>query len=222
MGASWGTALLLLLVISLPALGQGAATASGRVVDRMVATVNGELITYSDLLWQLALQPGNPLDNPSSEALTRALNLLIGQTLIAQEAEKIPTISPSDDEVNRALADLIRQFPSRAEFEERMQRVGLTAEELRDIIRRRVEIEKYLDFRFRSFVVVTDRETSDYYSHVYVPRFRQRAPGRILPTLAEARAEIERTLTEGKIETAMNEFLDTARDRADIVILNQP
>ena len=45
-----------------------------KVADKMVATVNagvlpkcGEvcLITYSDLLWQLALQPNTPLDNPS-------------------------------------------------------------------------------------------------------------------------------------------------------------
>jgi len=32
-----------------------------QVVDKMVATINGgvrtELITYSDLMWQLALQP---------------------------------------------------------------------------------------------------------------------------------------------------------------------
>src|ERR1043166_3042969 len=40
--------------------------AAQQVVDKMVATVNSgvrtELITYSDLLWQLALQPDTPLD----------------------------------------------------------------------------------------------------------------------------------------------------------------
>ncbi|HKO61393.1 MAG TPA: hypothetical protein VJV03_09555, partial [Pyrinomonadaceae bacterium] len=36
------------------------------VVDSMLATVNGSLITYSDLLWQLTLEPGTSLDNPSS------------------------------------------------------------------------------------------------------------------------------------------------------------
>ena len=50
------------------------STAHGQqVVDKMVATVNAGvlpecrqvcLITYSDLLWQLALQPNTPLDSP--------------------------------------------------------------------------------------------------------------------------------------------------------------
>ena len=70
-----------------------------QVVDKMVATVNAgvrtDLITYSDLMWQLALQPRTVLDNPSSEDLNRALRLLIDQRLVLQEAEKIPTIVPT-------------------------------------------------------------------------------------------------------------------------------
>src|SRR6476469_3562765 len=77
--------------------------AGQRVVDKMVATVNAgvktELITYSDLLWQLALQPDTPLDNPSSEQLNGALRLLIDQRLILQEAEKLPTIVPTSAEI---------------------------------------------------------------------------------------------------------------------------
>ena len=52
----------------------------------MVATVNAgvrtDLITYSDLMWQLALQPNTQLDNPTSADLNRALRLLIDQRLI--------------------------------------------------------------------------------------------------------------------------------------------
>src|SRR5207253_10472518 len=84
---------------------------SQQVVDRMVATVNGgvrtDLITYSDLVWQLALQPNTPLERPSSEELNRALQILISQRLIIQEAEKIPTIAPTEDEVRTELTDLI-------------------------------------------------------------------------------------------------------------------
>src|ERR1044071_9118829 len=73
------------------------------VVDKMVATVNGgvrtDLITYSDLLWQIALQPNTPLDNPSSETLNRTLQLIINQRLIYQEAEKLPTIVPTEKEI---------------------------------------------------------------------------------------------------------------------------
>ncbi len=220
--------LLLALTLSLfpfspvtPCLGQ-------QVVDKMVATVNAGilpgcrqicLITYSDLLWQLALQPNTPLDNPTSVDLNRALHLITDQRLILQEAEKLPSIAPTSDEVKTARDELVNLFPP-AEFQKRLQRVGLTAEKLDEILEQRVRIEKYLDFRFRNFVVITQKEIADYYKDVYVPRLKTRAPGQIVPTLEEARAEIEKTLTEAKIESDTDAFLDNARERAEIVILN--
>jgi hypothetical protein len=194
------------------------------VVDKMMATVNGgvqtDLITYSDLLWQLALQPNTSLAGPSPEVINGALRLVEDQRLILQEAQKLPTISPTDEEIQKALTDLVKQFPSRAELEQRMTRVGLTSDKLNEILEQRVRIDKYLDFRFRSFIVITQKDVADYYRDVYSPRFKSRYPERIVKTLAEAREEIEKTLTESKVESDIDAFLDTARERAEIVVLS--
>jgi hypothetical protein len=198
------------------------------VVDKMVATVNNggarpDLITYSDLLWQMALQPETPLSPPRSDDLNRALHLVEDQRLILQEAKKLPTIAPTDAEVRTALEDLVKLFPPN-EFERRLRSVGFSSiedERLREIVRQRVEIEKYLDFRFRSFTVVGQEEVTNYYRDVYVPRFRQRSPGSLVPKLDDKlRTEIEKNLTESKIESETDAFLDNARERAEIVILN--
>jgi len=195
-----------------------------QIADKMVATVNAgvktDLITYSDLLWQLALQPQTQLDNPKSEDLNGALRLLIDQHLILQEAEKIPTIVPTAQEITAARDDLARNFASPLEFQQRLQRVGLTSEKLDEIVEQRLKMEKYLDFRFRNFVVISQKEIAEYYRDVYVPRLQARAPGRIVPSLEQARAEIEKALTEGRIESEMDAFLDTARERAEIVMLS--
>jgi len=208
---------LVLLMFAIPCSAQ-------QVVDKMVATVNAgvktDLITYSDLIWQLALQPQTQLDNPKSEDLNRALRLLIDQHLILQEAEKIPTIVPTAQEITAARDDLARNFASPLEFQQRLQRVGLTSEKLDEIVEQRLKMEKYLDFRFRNFVVVSQKEIADYYRDVYVPRVQARAPGRIVPSLGSTRAEIEKALTEGRIESEMDAFLDTARERAEIVMLS--
>ena len=213
----WIKSLFLVLVISTQCVAQ-------QVVDKMVATVNAgvktDLITYSDLLWQLSLQPGTVLDNPTSADLNRALRLLIDQRLILQEAEKLPTIVPTQKEVSDARDELARNFPSPLEFQQRLQRVGLTSEKLDEIVEQRLKIEKYLDFRFRNFVVISQKEIADYYRDTYVPRFQARSPGRIVPTLEQSRDEIERTLVEAKIESDTDAFLDTARERAEIVMLN--
>ncbi|HYP50456.1 MAG TPA: hypothetical protein VEQ34_05900, partial [Pyrinomonadaceae bacterium] len=60
------------------------ANAQQRIVDKTVATISdgvssSELITYSDLLWQLALDPSAPLNPPSSDDLNKILQLIIDQ-----------------------------------------------------------------------------------------------------------------------------------------------
>ncbi|HEX3185885.1 MAG TPA: hypothetical protein VHQ94_13875 [Pyrinomonadaceae bacterium] len=198
--------------------------AAQQVVDKMVATVNAgvktDLITYSDLMWQLALQPNTPLDNPNSADLNRALRLLIDQRLILQEAEKLPTIVPTPAEIRAARDALAQNFRSQEEFVERLRRVGLTSERLDEIVEQRLKMEKYLDFRFRNFVVISQKEIAAYYNDTYVPRFKARFPGRIVPNLEQAKDEIEKTLVESKIESDTDTFLDTARERAEIVMLS--
>jgi hypothetical protein len=146
--------------------------------------------------------------------------LLIDQRLILQEADKLPTIAPTTKEISEARDELAKNFTSIGEFQDRLQRVGLTSEKLNEIVEQRLKMEKYLDFRFRSFVVISQTEIADYYRDVFVPRLRARSPGRVVPTLEEAKSDIEKTLIEAKIESDTDAFLDTARERAEIVMLN--
>jgi hypothetical protein len=96
----------------------------------------------------------------------------------------------------------------------------LTSEKLNEIVEQRLKMEKYLDFRFRNFVVISQKEIADYYREVYTPRLQTRFPGRIVPPLEQVRQEIEKTLMEAKIESDTDAFLDAARERAEIVMLN--
>jgi hypothetical protein len=193
------------------------------VVDRMVSVVNGrELITLSDLLWQLALQPGVPLEEPRLEDLRRALDLLTDQRLVALEAEKLPAVEPTEEEVKQELARLVNFFPSQSDFYARLERVGLGRDsaQLREIVRERVRIRKYLDFRFRSFTVVTPQEVEDHYRDSFVPRFRRESPGRIVPTLEEVFERMQSELVEAKIEADTDAFLQEMRETAEITILD--
>jgi hypothetical protein len=120
-----------------------------------------------------------------------------------------------------ALAELIKRFPTPAEFQIRVESVGLQPEALRDIVRARVAIDKFLDFRFRAFIIISTIEVEAYYRDVYLPRFRQTQPGSVVPTLDAARERIERILTEEKIAADTDAFLQTARTAAEIVRLAQ-
>ncbi len=200
------------------------------VVDKTVATIGDgagdpELITYSDLLWQLALQPGVPLNPPSSEDLNRALQLLINQRLFALEAERVPRAAPTAKEIDEKIGRVLAEFTSTAEFEKRLRMVGFDSvkdDNFERMMAQRVAIDKYVDFRFRSFVVITPADEEKYYRDVYVPEFRRRNRGELLmPPLDEKRAEINEFLTEEKVAGDIERFLDSAKRRSEIIILSE-
>ncbi len=209
------------------------SSAKAQVVpDKIVASVtNGsqatpDVITYSDLVWQLALEPGRPAPaKPSAEELKQALDTLVQQTLVLQEAKKLPLAQTPEaqkdfeQKVRERLNDVVRAFGSRARLDERMKLVGLTTEQLDQILRDRQTMDGYIDFRFRAFAVVSSKEISDRYERLYGP---QRGTGRIVKTLDQARDEIEHDLTEEKIQTEIDNFIERLMDQpgTEIVTLN--
>jgi hypothetical protein len=202
------------------------------VTDKMVASVtNGarvtpDLISYSDLVWQLTLEPGRPLvDRPASADLNHALRLVEDQLLILQEARKLPTAETDkarqefDADVKKLRDQLAQAFGSAALLQERMARVGMTSEQLDAILRDRVTVEKYLDFRFRAFVLISPKEVADRYNQEYT---RLRNSGRIVPTLDQVRSRIEQELTEEKISSEIDKFIDNLREQpgTEIVVIS--
>lgn len=209
-------------------LASPAAASAQTVVDKTVATIGDgvgdpELVTYSDLLWALALQPNVPLNPPTSEDLNRALQLLTNQRLFALEAERVPRAAPDEKEIKKEIERILAQFPSTAEFEKRLRIVGFNSvkdENFERMMEQRVSIEKYLDFRFRSFVVITPEDEAKYYRDIYVPEFRRLNPGLLMPPLDEKRVEINRFLTEEKVESDIERFLDFSKRRSEIIVLS--
>ena len=216
------TTSLIVLVVVLSA----AAAAAQNVVDKTVATVGDgvrtELITYSDLRWQLALQPGVDLAPARSEDLTTALNTLTNQRIFSLEAERIPRAAPSEEAVEAEIKRILAQFPSVSEFERRLRMVGFESvkdDNFERLIAKRISIENFIDFRFRSFIVNTPEEQARYYNETFVPDFRKRYPGVLVPTLDEKRASIDAILTESKVLSNIEAFLDDAKRRVQVVIL---
>lgn len=206
-----------------------AKTVSGQqIVDKTVATVSDgtrtELITYSDLLWQIALQPNLPIDPPNSEDLNRILQLVINQRLFALEAQRLPQAEPSKEEINGEIRRIIANFTSSAEFIRRLNLVGFDSiddDNFQKIIEQRVAIEKYLDFRFRSFVVITPENEEKFYNNTFIPEFRRRNPDSLIPELDKVRVRINEILAEEKISLDIEEFLDDSKRRAEIIVISE-
>jgi len=209
-----------LVLIAMPSV----AARAEQTIEQILTLVNEDPITRLDLLWSIAMdsQAPNPAGPISSDLLARKLDVMIDERLISQEAARIPSAEISRDEIESKRAELIKSFPSEAQFRERVGSVGLTPQKLEEILKQRILIDRFVDFRFRSFVLVTEQEIKRYYDEVLVPKVR--AGGQVAPSLdaPQIRENIEKILKQEKVDAEINRFLATARQRADVVQLAEP
>jgi hypothetical protein len=194
------------------------------LVDRTVATITDqsgavELVTLSDILWQLALQPEVDFERISREELSNGLRLIIDQKLFELEAVRLPQRAVSEEDIKTEIRNLLSFFTSPAEFERKLRTVGFGSIEDREfkaLVERRIKIRRYVDFRFRSFVLVTADEEDDFFNRIYAPEFKARFPGAELPSLDSKRSDIRRVLAEDKIAIEIERFLDEAKQSSEI------
>ena len=201
-----------------------------KTIDQILVLVDGDIITRSDLIWNMALEPKSPspAGPVSSDLLSLELDVTINQRLIAHEAARVPSAELTREEVSKRQSELIAQFPSEAAFRQRIESVGMTPEKLEDMVRELIARERFIDFRFRSFVFVTEQEIQAYYEKELVPKIR--AQGAVPPGLdaelpnekRKIRDSITEILKAEKIEQEESRWLKDATQRAEIVRLAEP
>lgn len=220
---AWAAIALLGVAAAAPRPASAAPPAQA-ALDETVATVNGDLVLKSDILWSLALDPAvAPAEFWRSDVQEMMLRTIVDQRLLLQEAARLPATQVTDEELQSARAELAAQFngpddPTR--FERRLELVGLTEPRLRRILRDRLQITKFVDFRFRSFVIVTTPEITDYFETEILPTLPDRGEGAAASALAANRDKIQQLLVEEKINNSIESFLEDARARAEVVRLD--
>lgn len=147
-------------------------TSPGRaeVVDKVVAIVNDEVITYSEVEEEaerinqsLSREAGQAHINRLAEAREIALNGLIDRRLINQRAKSTNT-TVTDEELAAALESTrSRMALSPAEFKNKLERSGLTEETFKKQLRDQVLQSKLVSYDVRAKIVVTDEMIRDYY-----------------------------------------------------------
>ena len=148
-------AALALLVLALPG--------SCEVVDRIVAVVNDEIITMSEvqsLAKSIEAQSGmKPTKREDLEIQRKMLESLIDRKLAKAEAKK-RGISVSDKEVEQAV-DRLKQrdhFTSDEAFAKALAREGLTLKELKQQIHDQIMEERLVSMTVKDKVLISDAD----------------------------------------------------------------
>jgi len=146
------------------------------VVDRIVAIVNDDIVSLSQL--DMAAAPYRKNIEDSRESLARkkemtaqmysqVLDQLVESSLVVQEAERLG-ISVDDADVDRAVENFKKEHNLNQErLELGLAAQGMTLEQYRERIREQILQSMIVSRAVRAKVVVTDEEIKAYYDTHY-------------------------------------------------------
>ena len=187
--------------------------ASAEVIDRILAVVNGSIITLSDV--HGAIRFGLVTPDSGANPLQQALDRLIERRLVLAEVERYGPAEPTAEKLEAAVAAVRARFASPASFEQALRDTGLSAEALRRHVRDEFRVEAYLEQRFAQMVQPSEEEILAYYRS-HEAEFTRDGVVRPYPDVrGDARAALVRAR---RLET-IREWIDGLRRRADITVM---
>jgi peptidyl-prolyl cis-trans isomerase SurA len=185
------------------------ASARAELVDRIVAIIDREVVTLSEA--EQAIEISRARSNEEMP-LVDVVERLIEARLVEREVERFTSEPVPSELVERAFQEVRAGSPSDAEFQQRLERSGLTEEELRGILRRQVAVARYLERRFRPLTFVTEDQIEAYYREELAPSISRDR----LPEIAEVSETIRRILEERAFNARVEEWIEGLKERATI------
>ncbi len=147
--------------------------ASAEIVDRIVAIVNEDIITLTEL--NTALRPyidkidsagysGDQKEKILFKLRTDMLSRMIDRKLTDQEVKKY-NITVSDKEIDAAIERLKQaQLMTQEDLEAALEKDGMTFADYREKMRQEIMRPKLINYSVKSKVIVTDKEVAEYYA----------------------------------------------------------
>ncbi len=195
--------LLFLLAVS--------AARSQQIVDRIVATVEGDLITWSEVR---ELGAFNRLTGQSQRSEPELLQRLINQWIVTTEATASRFPASSQPQLEIAYNQLVAEFPSPDAYRARLRELALDDAAVRRQLARQLFLARYLDQKYRFLVRVEEPSIAAYYREEFAPRLE--AGGQKPPPLEAVREQVSEILTQQEITRMAERWLDESRARLRI------
>ena len=198
-----------------------AALASATIVDRIAIVVNQQVITEVQLDEEIrvtALLNHQPVRRDQQTRRAAAARL-IQQELVRHEMELNQYPLPDTEQVDEAFAETAGQLGGRDATEKQIASYQLNDAILKVHLRFQLTLVKFIDFRFRPDVDVSEADLHDYYDREQA-KWKQSHTG-APPTFENSRASIEKAISDERVESAMSSWLDEAKRDATIVYLDK-
>jgi peptidyl-prolyl cis-trans isomerase SurA len=206
-----------------PAAGSG----QGVVVDRMIAIVNSDVILESDVDEERRFEEIQPYRMMGEFTRERAVERLIDRALILQQAALEPEDVVTDSELDAQMLTLRRDIPackqyhceSEAGWKKYVEDHGFTEEEFRDRWRKRMQLLKFIEVRFRNGIKISDDEIKSYYEKTMLPEYTKRSV--TPPPLETISKRIEEVLLQQEVGALLEDWLKSLRAQGRVRVLTE-
>jgi len=193
------------------------------VLDRIVAVVNGEVITWSELRDRINIEgpqylrglEGQEREERIESLEVPFLNRLIEMKIIEQRAREMG-IDVSDEEIGRAIQDIRAKLGMNEEaFLESLRAENMTPGEYRDMLKQQILIQKAINMSVKQRIVISE-EDIDAYIQDHASDFPSGQRWRIRQIFFKAPVSKE---DRKSIEQKADEIYRRLRDGADFATL---
>ncbi len=209
--------LLMSTAVAGRALGVPQAPPQGRVVDRIVARIEGDIILQSQMRELGAFQK---LIDGHAESDDKLLTELVEQWMVQTEGATMHFPAPAKSEVDRELARLTGQFATPQAYSAKLRELGLSADQVRELLARQIYIARYIDYKFRPTVQIEPADIEAYYQKELLPELAKK--NQPAPHLADVEEQIREVLTQRKISELTAKWLDDTKSRLKIEMAPPP
>jgi hypothetical protein len=131
------------------------ATAAAEIVDRVMAVVNGNIVTQSDVYGALVFGLVAPADG--QERLNGGLEELIERELMLAEVNRYSPPEPSEQQIDAVAAQMRARFGSPDGYRRALEANGYTDDRVRAAARDTIRIQAYVDQRFGASLRLEER-----------------------------------------------------------------
>jgi peptidyl-prolyl cis-trans isomerase SurA len=210
-----------------PSVGGVTSPVQGTVLDRIVAIVNDDVILESDIDEDRRFESIQPYRGSTAEfSRERAVQRLIDRTLILQQAALEPEDAISEEDLDAQLAKLRKDIPSCAEFhcetdagwQKYLADHGFTVAEFRDRWRKRMELLRFIEVRFRNGIRISEDEIKEYYEKTMLPEYaKQKVTPPKLETISK---RIEEVLLQQQVSNLLRDWLKSLRAQGSVRIMS--
>jgi peptidyl-prolyl cis-trans isomerase SurA len=200
----------------------GQSSDQGVVLDRIVAVVNGDIILESDVDEERRFEEIQPYRSVTNSTRERAIARLIDRALILQQAGLEPEDAISDKDLDAQLLTLRKDIPAckqyRCETDEGWRKFiadhGFTVEDFKERWRKRMELLKFIEVRFRNGISISDDQIKTYYEKTMLPEYAKR---NVTPPKLEAISKrIEEVLLQQQVSALLEDWLKSLRAQGSV------